>query len=403
MEPASFPDLRNIVPLQAKDFNGKSVENSRKFVMDVKSFGGVLLNTVEGVASVTKNGNVKYSFETTVPSRLDFIGINVISFRFVAADGESFIISNFDSTLGELYDDTQLLNYTVGAELSLSHLDEKPNINSFYYGNEIVYRFKVADKLSGLSVEPGKTELANVYITLKHKLLDRSKPYTSVFDPATTTANGYYYIKWLINPNAVKGDGILSLTALDADGNQLPLYNEGSNKHYSMNVQIGGDLNVNPNTRVTTLFDKTGDKDTVFIVTFSLSCQEKSLKDALLRASVSYPINGNITTLSNIPVATNPVGIYQVSWVLPKKEVVEGTYNVKFFREIDRLKSGDKISKKEATSEDEDVPSIFEVNVEYDVDRFSKLPIRSEIAAIILLGSAFLLVFWKITGYSKTA
>jgi len=328
----------------------------------------------------------------------------VVSFRFVAADGESFVLSNYDSNIAELYDDTAILNYTVVSELYLSHLEEKPSANSFYYGNEITYRFKIADKLSGVGVQPGKLEQANVYLTLKHQLVDRSKPYTSVFEPASFTPNEYYYIKWPINPNAVSGAGALSLTAIDADGNQLPLYKEGNNKQvYQLDVLIGGHIDLKSDHHVSTLFDKTGDKETLFIVTFNLSCQEKPLKDALLRASVSYiTANGN-KTLPDIAVATNPLGLYQISWLLAKKEVVEGAYRVKFYREIDRLRADVRArANKGISNTTNESEAIFEIDVEYKVDRFSKLPIRSEVAAVLLLGLAFIVVFLKAVEYSKT-
>ncbi len=93
----------------------------------------------------------------------------------------------------------------------------------------------------------------------------------------------------MINPNAVRGTGILTVVAHDADGNSLPLFEEKEKKPVSLNVNIGGDIDVSHHAYNFAL----DTVSTTFMVDFTLTCQDKPLKvnlEALINTAIECSI-----------------------------------------------------------------------------------------------------------------
>eukprot|EP01089_Gocevia_fonbrunei_P012310 TRINITY_DN2875_c0_g1_i1.p1 TRINITY_DN2875_c0_g1~~TRINITY_DN2875_c0_g1_i1.p1 ORF type:complete len:993 (-),score=314.75 TRINITY_DN2875_c0_g1_i1:114-3092(-) len=417
IEPASFPDLRNTFTYDVKDITGASVVDNRKFFLDIKSPGGVLLRSVAGKAAAA--GTVsKYSFTVSVDASLDSIGANVVSFRYVAADGDSFELSNYDSVIDELYEDSNVLNYTVNADLYVTDIEEAPQNDAYFYGNDVSFKFAIKDAVSGKTVTRGNAEQANVYLSLKHKDENRPRGFVSAHE-AASFVNGKYAILWAINPNAVQGDGDLSVAAQDADGNHLNLRKDAkSTQQVSYKVSIGGKIDVTENTYSTA---KNNEDDTAFIVQFSLQCQDKNLKDAQLKASVVLE-NGKqgTTVLSGLPVATNDEGSYSVSWNLPHEQAPSGKYNIRFYREVDRKRAlenrefkekqqrreeelkrltegvTESSSVEQATGPIEDeLEPLFTIQTSHNAPSTGKLPIRTEVLILVALGAAFFAISYQ--------
>jgi hypothetical protein len=136
IEPATFPDLRTPHTLSTKDHKGQDATASRHFFLDVKSPQGLLLRTVAGESTQSS----RYSFSIPVEATFAALGVNTLSFRYKSAAGEEVALQNFDSTIGELYEDINVLNYTVKADLALVDVSEKPKATDLLYGDSVVFK-----------------------------------------------------------------------------------------------------------------------------------------------------------------------------------------------------------------------------------------------------------------------
>jgi hypothetical protein len=410
----------------AKDVNGKPAASQRRFVMDVHSRKGALLRTVVGKAQGTETA--KYVFEVPVTATLDVIGLNVVSFRYVSASGHSVELAGFDSHFGELIEDPASLNYTVSANLQIVDVKEQPKATTFAYGQVVQFRFRVKDVLSGSYISVGENEQANVYLSLKHVDETKGRPFVSANEAATEEVNEKgvkeFVIQWAINPNAVQGAGVLSLSAQDADGNVVELSDVTTGKPVQLEVTVGGDIQVEHSSYSTS--DATTYRETAFVVQFGLSCQNESLTNAQLRASV---YRDEQLVLSLLPVSTSEEGLYSVSWGSAHDASPSGLYKLKFFREVDRkraveahefqekkkkreeqlkqLEEGSEVAAaqddvKEELIVENIVSPLFEISHSHVAPSTSKLPIRAEVILAFLLGGAFLAISYQKKHYLAT-
>lgn len=67
----------------------------------------------------------------------------------------------------------------------------------------------------------------------------------------------------------------MTLSAQDADGNVVDLLDETTKKPIQLDVTVGGDIQVEHSTYST---DDASFRETAFVVQFSLSCQNESLR-----------------------------------------------------------------------------------------------------------------------------
>jgi hypothetical protein len=88
-----------------------------------------------------------------------------------------------------------------------------------------------------------------------------------------------FVIEWAINPNAVQGAGVLSLSAQDADGNVIDLHDATTKKPVQLDVTVGGDIQVEHVSYSTS--DAATYRETAFVIQFGLTCQNESLKCVL--------------------------------------------------------------------------------------------------------------------------
>jgi hypothetical protein len=367
VEPATFPDLRTPNPLTTKDAKSADATASRHFFLDIKSPQGVLLRTVEGQSTKT----TKYTFAIPIEPTFASIGTNTLSFRYQPSSGPEIQLQNFDSASGELYEDINVLSYTVNADLALTDVSEKAKASELVYGDSVTYKFRVKDLTSGKYLSGSAESPANVFLELQSS----EKGARSFVVPAVAS-NDQFVANWTINPNARKGKGVLTLTVQDADGKKINLKDT-----ITHSVTIGGDITVEPHTLTTSSLDTTL---TAFVVELGLFCKDKPLQDAQLQANVVFGDSKDV--IATLPVAHNG-GRYTVSWSSPHREAKSGTYKVHFFREVDRVEG-----QKDA------VDPIFSVSIPHSAPRFTKLPVKAEFLALVIFGG---IVFWLINKRSN--
>jgi hypothetical protein len=385
--PGTFPDMKTVFSFPVKDYLGNDVSNSRKFFLDVTTSSSLAVTTVSGIPDQDPNGNLRYKFPVLIGNNFASIGEMFLSFRYSPTEGHTqFKLLNFDSKFSELFDETLSLNFTVQADLELADVKELPSEKDFYYGNEIEYEFSIKDTLSGSYVLPHpEIPSSSVYLVVSH-VDSTGKKYTSAHVRSSSAGN-VFKIVWEVNPNVVIGTSHLTLIAYDADNNPLPIHatdSFGERSVVSKPVTIGGNITVDAQTRSsTTLFLPASP----FVVDFSLSCNDKPLKNAHLRALVVYEAEEQREFIGVFPVASTGVGKYSVSWTLPNKRALTGTYRVFFHRH-----SGD-VSQPNVlpTEQDEtNLSELFSLTINHQVDSISVLPIRTEFLVLILLAIAFL-------------
>jgi len=140
-------------------------------------------------------------------------------------------------------------------------------------------------------------------------------------------------IRWAVSPNAVKGNGVLVLTAETAGGDEIALVKASDKKPWQVKVTIGGTITATHN--VETLSSPDGTHN-VFLVTFELSCQGKKLRGAQLRGVVTE-MGGVAVSDYIVPVARQAdTGVYSVSWVVADEVAQSGSYTIQIFREVDK-------------------------------------------------------------------
>lgn len=309
--PGNSPDLHQIISLA-------SPESQRKFVLDVTTSSGVVARSVVG-----QNSNGKYSFEFGIPASYESLGNFVVSFKYETARGEVLVLDVLEN--GEISEEP--LGFSVDAELEAEIL-EKPTSTNFFYGNDVTYKLRVNDKVTGSSVNLGQR--GGVFLTLNHYDKIKERSFTSTKLPAVQDGNDLV-INWKVNPNAASGDGTLVLIAEGPGGDDIPILVAG--KLFSTAVNIGGDIKENVTTFSS---DDYYSSQTAFIVQFDLSCNSVPLRDVKLRAVVEY---------EGEEVVSTPVGVfddkYIASWNSLHIDSPSGDYIVKFYREADQQRASD--------------------------------------------------------------
>jgi len=257
----------------------------------------------------------------------------------------------------------------------------------FYYGNEVEYRFNVKDAITSTYVLPDPViQSSTVHLVLSHLDEFRGRQFTSAQIPAKLTDNEYT-IKWEVSANAIHGPGRLTLLALDADGNSLIIHTtdaHGIRAASSKAITVGGDIEVGAKTRSETSHFLS---DTPFIVDFTLTCRNKTLKNAQLQARVYYLETGlesdQKELIGSVPVARTGDGRYSVSWIETNRLVRSGRYLVLFSRLADTSATTAKW-----TTENEDpsnIKELFKIIIDHEVGSLSALPVRTEFIVLLLL------------------
>jgi len=184
--------------------------------------------------------------------------------------------------------------------------------------------------------------VSNVFLALRHSQT-KGRAYTSANQsashfPEKGTPQGFL-IKWEINPNAVSGAGTVNIVAEGADGNTINIKKEGKTDVVSYNVNIGGNIDVT--SHVSSFASDT--THTAFIAQFHLKCQGRELKGAALNSFIYYKTSSSDSgvLIQQLPVATNELGGYEVSWVDKHSNVASGIYQVLLYRQVDRARDAD--------------------------------------------------------------
>jgi len=386
MYPASPPDLKKVL---------KYKEKERKIVMDVFSSGSndALLFSHPGVPSVDSQKLIKYTFSFPVNPAFDSIGNHLISFRYVTSNSESIILENYDSNADELFDDSMILNYTVKAELHLSDVKNPVKAGKLRYGNRVTFSFKVKDTTSGKFILPS-SEAYTVNLLLTHK--DRhGKAFSSARSPALivdeSKDNSRFQVDWIVNPNAIKGDGYLELVAQIAKDKDMPVLidNASGASPWKVQVEVGGDI-----TYENDIYN--GDLDdvfTVFHIKFTLACQNDLLTGANLIATINELTDEKRKEVITVPVTQgDKPGSYQVSWLLEKSKTFTGTYIVDFAREVDVYR------KREGDISD----PFFSINFDHEKSSDDGSVFPTEFIVLVLLAFSYGYLSWNKMNIEET-
>eukprot|EP01125_Pyxidicula_operculata_P022751 TRINITY_DN9550_c0_g1_i1.p1 TRINITY_DN9550_c0_g1~~TRINITY_DN9550_c0_g1_i1.p1 ORF type:complete len:971 (+),score=279.65 TRINITY_DN9550_c0_g1_i1:71-2983(+) len=361
---------------QSQDFHGKEV--TREFYMDVASAEtNENLFSLMGRTNVT-DGKSVYVFSLDITENFDAIGAsNVITFRYTDAAGQVFPLQTVDAA-GEASEEK--LKYKVDTNLEVTELVNAPSDGVLEYGNQVKFSFKVKDTVSGKYITANSRK-AGVYLALRHNQDKDAFTSTKVnavqlFDEKTGEPTNFQ-VSWTVNPNAVKGKGVLELVAQSSDGKEVVLNNE-KGQSWRVQVQIGGKLNFQTNS----YSKKITDEETAFFVELELSCESRLLTGASLVATISQSSKAGKTVVAeNVAVSHGEAdGKYQLSWLLKPTEAVAGDYVVELFRQVD-VRSG--------------ATPLYSVVVKYQPESGSFLPFSTEFLVLVTLGSAFVWTSFK--------
>jgi hypothetical protein len=217
--------------------------------------------------------------------------------------------------------------FKVNANLQAEIL-AKPESTNFFYGNEIAYRLRVTDSITGSPVTVGQQ--GGIFLKLYHHDTQKDKSFLSTKLAASQDADDLV-IHWKVNPNAASGSGSLELVAEGPGGDEMPLLVNG--KQFKTQIEIGGEIKEDVQMFST---DDFYSSQTAFIVQFQLSCNSVPLHDVKLRAIIFY---------EGEEIGSTPVGVsgdyYLASWNSLHIEAESGTYAVRFYREADQQRASE--------------------------------------------------------------
>jgi len=279
-----------------------------------------------------------YVFATTIPATLDFIGTSVVSFRFVSADGVSVKLHPFDVQAHELYEDPSSLHLVVAGKVHLSDVEHKPKdgVNDVKFGSSLSFKFQLRDDVSGKKVVSGDHSAVSIALV--------SDGFVSASVQTVANDHGVFETSLDIDANAVKGQGEVAIKALGVDGSSVTIFREDKKDEAKFKVNVGGEIELTSSTYSTSSADAS---TTAFVMTFSLSCESKPLKNARLSATVtSKGPTGWSTThhfgqpLSGLQVSVDGTARYSFSFSHPHNELSSGEYRVQFRREVDVARQG---------------------------------------------------------------
>jgi hypothetical protein len=239
--PSSFPDKR----LVAFDVSSPAVLDARKFFLDIRTIHKTVVRSIAGKSV----GGGKYVFSYKLEPLLESLGTQVLSFRYRAEDGRDFVLAPYDTMHGELIEGSSSLQINVLTKLTLTNVKSMPTATDFFYGNEVAFVFTVKDAISNQVISLGNNRGAesgpHIYLTLQHR--DPLRDFTSATVMATKdTDSNEFSIIWKISPNAVRGAGVLVLTARGYDGIDVPLMQDDASVR--IDVTVGGEIDVQKTT-----------------------------------------------------------------------------------------------------------------------------------------------------------
>lgn len=339
-KPASFSQDVDATPYSNSDATGKPA--LRRFFVDVVPvLGGAPAKSVAGTPEATDAGVQTYTFSLPTEESLELVGEYALQFRYVTSEGESVTLKNFVSGAVS----TEPITFSVKVALQATDVENIsfPADKTVSYGNTLHLTFKLKDTVSGVSVAPVGD--ATVYLALRHSD-KKGGLYTSSEVPATYT-DGTYDIQFVVNPNAQKGPGTFQLLARGLGGEYVPV-STSSQKQWSVDVEVGGDIDVQEEVSTGSFADVRVSQDSsvlysYFTIPFTLGSDGENLAGAELYAVVK---NGKGLTGQEGPVfettdEEGEVDGYQVSFVAPIEQTPSGHYTVDFYLESDRKRGLD--------------------------------------------------------------
>ncbi|KAJ3438895.1 geranylgeranyl transferase type-2 subunit beta [Anaeramoeba flamelloides] len=420
LQSGSIPDLITPIFYKSKSTEYKRVDGTKipngswNFFMEVTTPSGDVVKTVESELSENENGMLIISFDYEIEPILNNLGTNNVNFYYITATGESIPLTNLENTFKEESEEESedqeqeeeeetnenfgQLSFNVDHKLQMTEVTNFPNEDDFFYGNKIVYVFKVLDTISGKLLSHNE-EIENsefgIYLELLHKeAAEEESEFISVSEMAKVSKDTFM-IKWTINPNAIKGEGKIRIIGKRGSEMRINIIQESKEeekeeeeeeKYCIYDIAIGGEINVNHELYQT--LTKYSSK-TVFFIEFELKCKQKTLEGAKLYSTLKYA--GDNKDKSQIIEDNLYVNHhdkkYQATFVNKHENVKPGKYEMVFYRDIDKQRA--------ARNGWETVEPLFSVEIPH-----SKLkPIQSSISGqfilIALLGAIFVWISMK--------
>lgn len=81
-----------------------------------------------------------YTFSFVIPKTFDHLGNNLINFVYEPLHGEKIELLNYDTKISELYEESNLLNFTVQSELFMFDVKETVKSGTYAYGQELTFK-----------------------------------------------------------------------------------------------------------------------------------------------------------------------------------------------------------------------------------------------------------------------
>ncbi|KAJ6241975.1 geranylgeranyl transferase type-2 subunit beta [Anaeramoeba flamelloides] len=420
LQSGSIPDL--ITPIFYKSKNSKVTEFKRvdgtkipngnwNFFMEVTTPSGEVVKTVESELGETENGMLIISFNYEIAPILNNLGTNIVNFYYLTATGQSIPLTNLENRFKEeseeeteeqeeeeeANEDFSQLSFNVDHNLQMTEVSNYPNEDDFFYGNKIVYVFKVLDTISEklISQEEENTESDfGIYLELLHKeSAEEESEFISVSELAKVSKDTFM-IKWTINPNAIKGEGKIRIIGKRGSETRINILQEQKEteeeeeeaKYCVYDIAIGGEINVNHELYQT--LTKYSSK-TVFFIEFELQCKQKTLEGAKLYSTLKYVgdnkdksqvIDGNL-------YVNHHDKKYQVTFVDKHENIKPGKYEMVFYRDIDQQRA--------ARNGWDTVEPLFSVEIPHPKLKPIQSSISGQFILIALLGAIFVWISMK--------
>ncbi|KAJ3432159.1 geranylgeranyl transferase type-2 subunit beta [Anaeramoeba flamelloides] len=416
LQSGSIPDL--ITPIFYKSKNSKVTEFKRvdgtkipngnwNFFMEVTTPSGEVVKTVESELGETENGMLIISFNYEIAPILNNLGTNIVNFYYLTATGQSIPLTNLENRFKEeseeeteeqeeeeeANEDFSQLSFNVDHNLQMTEVSNYPNEDDFFYGNKIVYVFKVLDTISEklISQEEENTESDfGIYLELLHKeSAEEESEFISVSELAKVSKDTFM-IKWTINPNAIKGEGkirIIGKRGSETRINILQEQKEGEESKYCVyDIAIGGEINVNHELYQT--LTKYSSK-TVFFIEFELQCKQKTLEGAKLYSTLKYVGDNKDKSqvIDDNLYVNHHDKKYQVTFVDKHENVKPGKYEMVFYRDIDQQRA--------ARNGWDTVEPLFSVEIPHPKLKPIQSSISGQFILIALLGAIFVWISMK--------
>merc|ERR1712166_579522 len=345
--------------------------------------------TVDGTPSGTDG---RYSFEAQLPGTLDVLGPLQLRFGHMTSGG------GLPALLKHHGDPSELI-FKVQSQVAIARMSESPSATEFFFGNAVHFRFQLKDVLSGRQISGGA--LGQATIVLEHMVLDAEGRWSTVTsllaepEPESRQQGqhdaGWFHITWTIDPNTVRGPGMLALLMKDARGATSKITQLDARRQlrpYEEPINVGGQLDVDWDFWSSAGRDSP--REALFTVKWILRCNSRQLQGARVRATVQLEQSSDgalvdVSSQLNLVPVVSSGSEYQFSWTSPYELAATGKFRVSLYRERD-LENGNSWSASEPTP---DAEPFYVMDIEEQNKPPMYVPLSIEFLAVLALGYVY--------------